>query len=129
MAVKGGRADELVNRSLPGNLTYHRPVGKKMEEQYEPTLEQVVPPILNPAVNDARTKIADRAASCPRGLKSFLEVGLPFVLIGWVTHPSFELTIELLKGGQLLECVQIAVIATLESRKRLAVIKQRLRTL
>jgi hypothetical protein len=66
----------------PGYLTYHRPVRKKMEERYEPALEQVVPPVLNPAVDDARTKVADRAASRPRGLKSFLKVGLPLVLIG-----------------------------------------------
>lgn len=85
--------------------------------------KQIVPSILDPVVNDAGTEIADGAASGPRGFESFLEMGLPFVLIGWVDHPRFELSIELLERRQLLKRVQVPVIATLESSKRLPVVK------
>ena len=50
-------------------------------------------------------------------------MGLPLVLIGCVNHPGLELAIELLKGRDLLEGVQIPMIATLESGEGLPVIK------
>jgi len=101
--------------------------GKEM--WHGPSFEHLVPPILDPTVNDARTEIADRTASCPRGLESFLKVGLPFVLIGWINQPCLERAIEVLERRQLLERVQIPMVATLESRERLPVTKERLRTL
>jgi hypothetical protein len=71
---------------------------KEKEERYEPALEQLVPPILDPTVNDAWTEITDRAASCSSGFEPFLKVGLSFVLIGWVNHPRLELAVELLES-------------------------------
>lgn len=92
-------------------------------------LEHIIPVILNPTINDPWAEIANRAASCPRGLKPFLEVGLTLVLIGWINQASLERAVELLKRCQLLECVQISMIATLECRERLPIIEQRLSTL
>lgn len=94
-----------------------------------PSLEHIIPPILDPTLNDARTEIADRATSCPRGLEPFLKVGLTLVLIGRINQTSLERTVELLERRQLLECVQISMIATLERCERLPVVEQRLCTL
>ena len=90
---------------------------------HEPALEHLIPPILDPAVNDAGAEIADGVASCSGGLKAPLEMGVPLVLIGWVNQPYLELSIELLEGRQLLEGIQVAMIATLEGGERLPVIK------
>lgn len=110
---------------MSGGYRKHRPVRVSIES----TLEHIVPPILDPAIDDTRAEIANGTTSCPSGLESFLKVGLSLVLIGWVDNPRLELTVELLEGGQLLERVQVPVIATLEGRERLAIIKQSLRTL
>jgi len=56
-------------------------------------------------------------------------VGLSLVLIGRINQTCLERAIELLERRQLLECVQIAMIATLECCERLPVIEKRLRTL
>lgn len=56
-------------------------------------------------------------------------MGVSLVLIGWVNQPCLEPSIELFEGRQLLERVQVAMIATLEGGERLPVIKQCLRTL
>jgi len=58
--------------------------GRGKGERHEPALEHFIPSILDPAVNDARTEVTDRAASYPRGLEPFLEMGLPLVLIGGI---------------------------------------------
>lgn len=50
-------------------------------------------------------------------------MGLPVVLIGWIHQPYLERAVELLKRRQLLEGIQIPVIATLEGRERLPIIK------
>jgi len=56
-------------------------------------------------------------------------VGLTLILIGRINQTCLERPIELLERRQLLECVQISMIATLERCERLPVIKKRLRTL
>jgi hypothetical protein len=56
-------------------------------------------------------------------------VGLTLVLIGRINQTRLERAVESLERRQLLECVQIPMIATLERRERLPVIKQRLRAL
>jgi len=89
----------------------------------ESTLEQIVPPILDPAVNNPWTEIPNGAASSPRGLKPFLEVALTFVLIGWINQPCLKRAAELLERHQLLEGIQVSMIATLESCECLPVIK------
>lgn len=58
--------------------------GRGKGEGHEPALEHFIPPILDPTVNDTRTEVTDRAASYPRGLEPFLEMGLPLVLIGGI---------------------------------------------
>ena len=58
--------------------------GRGKGEGHEPALEHFIPPILDPTINDTRTEVTDRAASYPRGLEPFLEMGLPLVLIGGI---------------------------------------------
>lgn len=110
---------------MSGGYREHRSVRVSIES----TLEHLIPPILDPAIDDTRAEIANRTTSCPGGFESFLKVGLSLVLIGWVDNPRLKLAVELLEGGQLLERVQVPVIATLEGGERLAIIKQSLRTL
>lgn len=108
-----------MNRIAFPYLSHQRPVDRTRERGtnaergdrirkelwHEPSLEHLVPSILDPTVNDARTEIADRTASCPRGLESFLKVGLPFVLIGWINQPCLERAIEVFERRQLFERV------------------------
>lgn len=103
--------------------------GRERGVCHEPSLEHIVPPVLGPTLNDPRTEIADRAASYPRGLESFLKVSLTLILIGRINQTCLERAIELLERRQLLECVQISMIATLECCERLPVVEKRLRTL
>jgi hypothetical protein len=56
-------------------------------------------------------------------------VGLTLVLIGWINQTCLERAVELLERHQLLERVQVPMVATLECGERLPAIEQRLRTL
>lgn len=57
---------------------------RRKGEGHEPALEHFIPPVLDPTVNDTRTEVTDGAASYPRGLEPFLEMGLSLVLIGGI---------------------------------------------
>ena len=65
----------------------------------------------------------------PGGLEQFLKVGRTLVLIGRINQTHLERAVESLKRRQLFERVQTPMIATIECREHLPLIKQRLRVL